>query len=95
MSAPDFNLEQAVADANEDELRGFAIPLSIRDVSESVDGWPHRNAYCYECGSRENVSGIGFLARCGGCRASERQQARIEAPEARREERYDERSDDE
>jgi len=72
----------------------FTIPVSVRDTDESTAGWPYRNAYCYECGSRVNVTGIGFLARCGGCRASERQQARIEAAEARRKERYEERGGD-
>ena len=66
------------------ERSDIAIPISIQDVDESVAGWPFRNAYCWECGTRQNVSGIGRYALCSGCRASINQQAREQAFEDRR-----------
>ena len=57
----------------------FAIPVSVQDVEESLASWPFRNSYCWECSSRENVSGFGRNALCGGCRASIRLQYRQEA----------------
>ena len=61
----------------------FTIPVSIREVDESTSGWPRRNLYCWECGSRENVNYYGVHPYCGGCRASMRQEARQVAADMR------------
>lgn len=72
-------------------LTDFVIPVSVRSVEASLEGWPYLRVYCWECGSEINVTGYARLARCGGCRASERQQAREDAHR----DRFPEESDDE
>lgn len=57
----------------------FTIPASLRSVDASLEGWPRERRYCWECGATAGVTESGRMARCGGCRASERQQMREDA----------------
>lgn len=69
----------------------FTIPQSVRSVTASLKCWPRARLYCWECGATVNLSGVGRLCRCSGCRASERQQMREEAYR----ERFEREDDDE
>lgn len=58
-----------------------AIPVSVRSPSVSLTGWPFEKpaTECWECSAPLPVGLFGPYQFCGGCRASQRQQAREDA----------------